>query len=392
MYRPFFLPERILICMKMLYHIRQTEIGMERKQMKKILLCITTCTVAVLVFLFFKHQQTLSFEWFSSKIDTISFSGPNQTQEKKFFESGFSSVSYIRLTPAEFKERRDQLIRIVDEKDPESALEDLDRTSQSMVRIDCHNLTHEIGNRAYQKYQDLVMALNHAKQVCGFGYTHGAIESYVEASDNSLETLKVMCDTYTEKRDKLQCHHAAGHALMIYYGNDVPLALKGCDRYADDRAKKFCAQGLFMENFSADEDHRSQFVSSENPFYPCNEQKDIYKSDCYLMAPLYYMSLHPDGFKTILKWCSTAEKKFKGWCVRGAAFQTLRYDFTSKEMEQFCLSGTKDQVKPCIDGVVHFAILDYPELIDTYCDERLTLPETQEACRETMKVIISTET
>lgn len=357
---------------------------MEKKKVITTLVIIMLfLAVASFFFLFGKH--ILPTKWHSSLKST----DKNKSEEASLaniraLHEKIANFPKVRLSRKEYEEYKATFSSLVKKENPTVALQQLARLrTEGKISIDCHNLTHEIGRAAYEKYQDSVAAFRYKMQVCGFGYVHGVIESYVENTADAIGTMQTLCQRYPVRLDELECYHAIGHSLMIYYGNDVPLAINICDQYSDDTAKSACGLGVFMENFSSDEDHPSEFVSPDDPFYPCQEQKDVYKPNCYKMAPFYYLKLHDDDYRDILSWCATESVHLSGWCTRGVILQIAQYNVGIKILEQFCFSGAKEQAFPCIHEVVRNQILYHPKSVPDIC-KKFEYPLGQEYCKKAM--------
>ena len=66
--------------------------------------------------------------------------------------------------------------------------------------------------------------------------------------------MKTMCDQYRSgSYMSWQCYHGIGHGLMFYTANDLPRSLKMCEGFDTDFSRSNCANGVFMENFNADQ-------------------------------------------------------------------------------------------------------------------------------------------
>ena len=147
-------------------------------------------------------------------------------------------------------------------------------TDEALLRS-CHPLVHDIGHAAYEKYGDVAEAMKYQNEVCNSGYLHGIIERRFEESDDILADVNSMCDPY--RRGSYlgwQCYHGLGHGVMFYTSNDLPRSLEMCDALERDFDRSNCANGVFMENFSADQKlHVSDYLKESDPFYPCAEQE-----------------------------------------------------------------------------------------------------------------------
>ena len=141
---------------------------------------------------------------------------------------------------------------------------------------------------------------------------------------------------------------------MYYTANDLPRSLEMCDTFGSSFAQANCSNGVFMENFAADQKlHLSEFLKESDPFYPCAEQADRHKTGCYLYAPTYFLSLHKGDYAGALEWCGGAEDSFKEACARGVGSQTMKENIKDpKFVESIYMGGRSDQIEPCVEGMV----------------------------------------
>jgi hypothetical protein len=107
-----------------------------------------------------------------------------------------------------------------------------------------------------------------------------------------------VCDEYREGGFlSWQCIHGLGPGAMFYTVNDRPRSLEMCDALENVFASSNCATWVFMETFNTGQKlHLSTFLKEEDPFYPCMEQAEHHKVDCYMYAPTYSLSLHEDDY------------------------------------------------------------------------------------------------
>jgi plastocyanin len=193
------------------------------------------------------------------------------------------------LSEERYKEIEEELATLVREENPRAALGRLRaeiRTDDALSRS-CHPLVHDVGHAAYEKYGDFGEAMKYQDEVCNSGYLHGIIESRFKESDDVFADMKTMCDPYPQgSYMSWQCYHGIGHGVMFYTANDLPRSLEMCDGFGSAFGRSNCANGVFMENFNADQKlHLSDYLKESDPFYPCGEQAERHKAICYLYAP-----------------------------------------------------------------------------------------------------------
>ncbi len=271
-------------------------------------------------------------------------------------DSGGDAGSSEGGRDARYEKEKDELLALMRRENPRVALDRLrieiekdDRLSRS-----CHSLTHEIGRKAYREYGDVGEAMKYRDEVCNSGYLHGIIETKFSESEDVFGDMRTMCDEYREGSFLgWQCNHGLGHGAMFYTANDLPRSLEMCDRLEGSFASSNCANGVFMENFNADQKlHLSEFLKEENPFYPCMNQAERHKDDCYLYAPTYFLSLHENDYAGALRWCEGAEAGYEPACAYGVGTQTMKENLNDpKFVESICMGGEPEQREPCIEGM-----------------------------------------
>jgi plastocyanin len=260
------------------------------------------------------------------------------------------------LPEERYGEIEEELAALVREEDPRAALEKLReeiRTDDALARS-CHPLVHDVGHAAYEKYGDFGEAMKYQDEVCNSGYLHGIIESRFEESDDVFADMKTMCDPYPQgSYMSWQCYHGIGHGVMFYTANDLPRSLEMCDGFGSGFGRSNCANGVFMENFNADQKlHLSDYLKESDPFYPCAEQAERHKAICYLYAPTYYLSLNEGDYAAALEWCNGAEAGFEASCAYGVGTQAMKENLNDPELvESACMEGEPEQTAPCVEGM-----------------------------------------
>lgn len=215
---------------------------------------------------------------------------------------------------------------------------------------------HEIGRAANEKYEDFGDAVKYHDEICSGAYLHGLIESRLSESTDVFADMKALCDPYSaESFLGFECYHGLGHGAMFYTANDLPRSLEMCDAFATSTERSSCASGAFMENFNTDQKlHLSEFLREADPFYPCMEQAKRHKSDCYMYAPTYFLSLNNDDYADALVWCRGAEAGFRLACTYGVGAHTMKENMSDpKFVESTCAKGEPRQVAQCIGGMVN---------------------------------------
>ena len=262
---------------------------------------------------------------------------------------------------AHYEREKDKLIALMRREDPRAALDRLRSEIETDDRLSrsCHALVHEIGRKAYHEYGDVGEAMKYRDEVCNSGYLHGIIETKFSESEDVFRDMRTMCDEYRDGGFLgWQCNHGLGHGAMFYTANDLPRSLEMCDALGSSFANSNCANGVFMENFNADQKlHLSEFLKEGDPFYPCMDQAERHKTDCYMYAPTYFLSLHPDDYAGALEWCEGAEPDFESACAFGVGTQTMKENLNdTKFVESVCTGGGPEQTEPCIRGMAALSV------------------------------------
>lgn len=293
-------------------------------------------------------------------------------QKQETTEQKIISFNQQTLSKEAYQKIRDELVTITNNQNPQETLTFLRekiKTDDALARS-CHALVHEIGQNAYQKYNDFGEAMKYQDEVCNSGYLHGIIEAHFSKSADIFTTLQSVCATYKPTSFiGWECYHGVGHGLMYFTQNILPRSLSLCDTYENIDARSACVNGVFMENFNTDQKlHPSRYLKSSDPFFPCNEQKSVHQGDCYLYAPSYYLNLHKNDYHQAIKWCRTAGKDFQLICINGVGAQMMKENSNNpKFVESICMSD-KNGTEACIDGLVglyinHFGGLDEAKIL-----------------------------
>ena len=282
-------------------------------------------------------------------------------------ESASNDGGSSELSEDEYEEAKDRYLTLVRNEDPRVALEHLREetaTNDTLLRS-CHALVHEIGHQAYEKYGDFGEAMKYQDEVCNSGYLHGVIESRLSESDDVFAAMKTLCGRYEPgSYPGWQCYHGLGHGVMFYTGNDLPRSLEMCDGFESALGRSNCANGVFMENFNTDQKlHLSEFLKESDPFYPCAEQAERHKANCYLYAPTYYLSLEGNDYAGALNWCSGAEEGYVSACIYGVGAQAMKENLNDpKLVEAICAGGEPEQTAMCVRGMVDLYVNHYGSL------------------------------
>ena len=218
---------------------------------------------------------------------------------------------------------------------------------------------HDIGHAAYEKYGDFGEAMKYQDEVCNSGYLHGIIESRFSESDDVFADMKTMCDQYRSgSYMSWQCYHGIGHGLMFYTANDLPRSLKMCEGFDTDFGRSNCANGVFMENFNADQKlHISKFLKESDPFYPCAQQANQLQKLTATCTPRPTFSASTTAITTPLSSGAAARKPVSSRRALRGGVQAMKENLNDpKLVETVCMNGEDEQTAPCIEGMTSLYI------------------------------------
>lgn len=294
------------------------------------------------------------------------------------------------LSKKEYQQIEDKLTSLVVKQNPRVALDTLHQqmNTNPAVLLSCHALAHQIGHAALTTYRSFATAMEYQQEICNSGYMHGIIEQALAASPQPLELLQTLCSDYVEGSFQAwECYHGSGHGFMFYTDNDLPKSLIYCQMTTTVFQQKACETGVFMENFNTDQQlHPSKYLHPADPFYPCAKQKPSQKPDCYLYAPDYFMSLHPNDFNAVTQWCLTAEKDFQVYCFQGVGSLSMIHAIQHPAAaEQVCLQAQGVNRVSCIMGMTILYINHFGSAAKGSQLCTVLQPDNQPACQQAVK-------
>jgi hypothetical protein len=109
----------------------------------------------------------------------------------------------------------------------------------------CHDVSHHAGRALGPELLDQVLRADDG--VCHFGLSHGALEGWALAADESefSATWAGVCDNADAGPRRQNCVHGLGHAVAVRYGEGFGDLLVRCNALnRDDRSS--CVQGVVM--------------------------------------------------------------------------------------------------------------------------------------------------
>ena len=176
----------------------------------------------------------------------------------------------------------------------------------------CHERAHHTGRAAYEIFGAAAFAL--ASHQCEAGAYHGATEAmFKERGTVDLESdVRVICGGSEVFFFRLQCIHGVGHGLMAWTSYELYDALDLCDKLETDRDQRACYSGVFMENvvggLSGTMGHFTDYLSDDDPHYPCNALTDRYVAPCYLYHSTRMLLMFEYDYDRVAAECAKAPR------------------------------------------------------------------------------------
>ncbi len=222
-------------------------------------------------------------------------------------------------------------------------------TQQNPTQLgDCHGLAHEMGERAFQLFnQKKDFALSPKTSYCGYGFYHGFMETLVHTT-NDMVQARAFCD-YADKKLKTfiadaggACIHGIGHGSVddvpepSAWGNMqkiVEPALNLCERVSQDESQLFrCASGAFNAlEILSDSGQYKLSANQDDPFWICRTQPEKYKRACYTQFLVSAMFVANNDFPRTAQFIDTikedayAQETLAGLSVERARLQEIDY-------------------------------------------------------------------
>jgi hypothetical protein len=195
--------------------------------------------------------------------------------------------------------------------------------TSSFIMSQCHQLTHVIGNTAYENTGSIAKAFVEGDSFCWSGYYHGVVERAVSSKGSAYikEHLNEFCSEMPGKErysfDYYNCVHGLGHGVMSMTRNELFESLRLCDLLTGDWEKSSCYGGVYMENVMADwKNHKTAYLKKDDLLYPCTAVEERYKYQCYLMQTSYVLKENGYDFADAFKRCDAVPAPFNEVCAQ----------------------------------------------------------------------------
>ena len=239
--------------------------------------------------------------------------------------------------------------RIVLEKNPVEAFASLQEQIKSNPAIEdeCHDIVHEIGHAAYEKY-GLKESFKYQNDLCGSGYIHGVIEKYFEDHKGEAIDATKICNV-TDGR----CFHGIGHGLMLYHDYDLLTSVQACMKLAKSFAISNCTDGVFMQYFSTGE---TKTVNT-NAFSICTSFESFARGSCFFYGPRYHLK-----YNELIDKVHAECKKLSGYdrvvCMKGIGSGLTKFHISDLRIpENFCFNAEDTDQESCVSGMLGYYIV-----------------------------------
>lgn len=295
------------------------------------------------------------------------FSGSTSTDDLK---SGNTETSF-------YEDLKSKYQNIVIESDPRVAIETLQAESQENedVLALCHDVLHEIGHAAFDKYGSFQEAAQYQSDFCNSGFVHGTFESYFKTTDDALKNLPEQCAAYASyggrEFDLWQCYHGVGHGLMYLTGGDLEESIDLCDTNLTDSSAKSCENGAYMEVFNLEILAKEESFVNDDPFTTCKQYANE-KGECYAYIPTYYSQRLNMPYKDIFQICKdNAEPGYENSCIQAVGSEAIKRNMDNpKDVFSLCeQAGNEEEQVACSLG-----------LVGTYINQKGSFEASEDIC------------
>ena len=259
-----------------------------------------------------------------------------------------------------YETTRDALLAIQRADGSPAALRELGRRSLDDRRVAavCHAIAHDLGHAALTAAGgEVATVLNDRDDVCGGGFTHGAIEQALGASTRPERDLLRICAPAQDG----SCWHGVGHGLMFATGMDVTRSTTLCDRAPRPVLAIRCGEGVFMQRFSGDAAAGHLVTAPVGYRTPslataareCAAVRSPYGASCWFYAPTLWLAEHPEDFAGALRWCEAQVSAGRSMCTKGLGSRTIKFHPEDPRIGAAVCRSARD-VDACLRGMASY--------------------------------------
>lgn len=216
--------------------------------------------------------------------------------------------------------------RRIEEVGADQAYEELKKSFAASHFSDQHTAVHLFGEVLYEKSG--IDGVTVCDGTFSFGCFHGHfVKAMAERGISIVKELDNACvSKYAEYAGRLSgCRHGIGHGLMEYYGDDISLALSGCEYTADKIFRFGCSSGAFMEFnipliFSSNSANTEPRILGASPYTPCESVDPKFAYSCYFELPQWWLIVYERSYLRMGNSCSRLDGSKREACFRGLGF------------------------------------------------------------------------
>lgn len=274
---------------------------------------------------------------------------------------------------------RARLQRVVRASGARSAFTELKSVARGSdpVKSNCHQLTHDIGRAAAERYGDVPRTYAHGDALCSSGYYHGAMQVLAAkmGARRFLAEINSVCVAPNGDHGRpfphFECSHGLGHGLMGLLGNELFRSLAACDALKDSWKRGNCHGGVFMENTlvaRANPKRRSRYLDPRRPLYPCTAVAARYRRQCFLEQTQYALEVSHNDVPGLFGLCAEVRDSSREACYEGVGAGTgalsIRQNITDEgrwtSVSGLCaLARSHEAHSSCVVGAVKGFVLHY---------------------------------
>jgi hypothetical protein len=210
--------------------------------------------------------------------------------------------------------------------------------TSSFIKSQCHQLTHVIGNTAYDEKGSIAAAFVDGDGFCWSGYYHGVVERGVSTKGSAYvkEHMNELCAEMPGKDrysfDYYNCVHGLGHGIMSMTRNELFESLELCDLLSGDWERSSCYGGVYMENVMTDwRNHKTAYLKTDDLLYPCTAVEEKYKYQCYLMQTSYVLKMNGYDFADGFTRCAAVPSPYNETCAQSLGRDASGSTVSNKE-------------------------------------------------------------
>jgi hypothetical protein len=266
-----------------------------------------------------------------------------------------------------FKKEAGSLVRNIGANAVINSLDTLfEKQKQERVinSVSCHDVAHIVGELGVAKTENVGEVLAQCTKACGYGCHHGALLSGVRHNPEVLNNLSHICTSVSrppfQKQDYDACLHGLGHAVSDIANLDITNALSYCDRLSEEREKKLCAEGVFMEIVDSPSFEHPRYAINDDVGVFCDTFAGVFRDVCFETAALHVLDVQSDvsSLKAI---CKDVPAPQRGPCM----VQLLNslyfiYKGDSDRIISYCSDLQGDLFSACVLGAIQSDIVTNP--------------------------------